>query len=188
MDTAILNINLNDEKFKLRLSYLAIYNEEPSELKGLQHLQALRVGISQGYIEESYNQLEPKLISLLANELSNMNFDYIIAPPSNYPYARKYVDELTKAKKNVINLSDHIIPNNRRKRATSGASVDELVLSWECDRSFGIAPASTILLVDDIVNSGSTFGALIKLLSQGKLNQSLSFHAVAPLWIKNVNK
>lgn len=188
MANTVISIKMNDENFDLKLTYLAIYDEEPGELIGLQHLQAVRIGISGGHIEESYKSLEPELTSMLVNELSNMSFEYIIAPPSKYPFARKYVDEIVKSKNINNNLSDYIIPNDKRKRATGSASVNELLSSWNCNKSFIIPSGASILLVDDIVNTGSTFGALIQLLSQSELNQCLSFHAVAPLWIKSTNK
>ncbi len=169
---------------EILFNYLAIYKNEPPDLIGLQYLQAARLGFTAGILSDEYDKLRHSLSSRLMEEILALGFDCAISPPSRFPFAREYTHNLVEAMNISMDLSESICKHSQSVLATGGAiGFQDLLNSWEIIDEFPLRDEAKVLLVDDIVTTGTTLTALVYLLSDGG-KRKISFHAIAPLLIR----
>lgn len=170
---------------QLRLLYLRRYSgaQGSGVLNGLDHLQAIRVGVRRGMLEDRYNTMKPSATALLISEARDIPFTHVIAPPSRLPFAREYAVALANAR-NAINLSDHIAASSRPPRATGGhTSSQALFASWTTSDIGPLSSGATVLLVDDVVSTGSTMAALVAVIRKYVSSATVPLVALAALWV-----
>ena len=88
---------------RLQLLYLRRYvgARAAGVLNGLDYLQAVRVGVRGGMLEDRYNSLNPSAADRLINEAQHIPFTHVIAPPSRFQFAGEYAAALAKGHKAI---------------------------------------------------------------------------------------
>jgi hypothetical protein len=188
MPIEIVDVPLNSGVIqRVRVAYL-MKGDKPGVFC---YLQGLRTGalaaVSGGNPENTecaslYHANEKKFAGKLERELPGQTFDAILSPQSRYNTATAYRDAFIAASRALIDLTGRFWKDGAAKAGEEGVTPEQIFLEVKY-RPRGDEPhLRSVLIVDDIFNSGKTVAAVIQRLVEAGVPPDCDFVAAFPFW------
>lgn len=108
----------------------------------------------------------------------------VVSPPSDHPQLTSpYRDALLRAFPGAVDLTDRLARSGSAK-AGEGAGFKDLLAALDYTPHGDESGLARIVIVDDVVKTGTTAAALIACLRNGGVPKTTSFRIAAPLWLR----
>lgn len=160
-----------------------VYLAKSPNLGAFTPLQSLRSGAMKpnSLVAQQYFAMERFHAARLAAQLSK-NWDAVAAPPSSRLWAGPYLDAAKKLHA-AVDLTPRFTRSGSVRSSEPTTSLDEVVASLSYKPGGDESAFRSILFIDDVIASGKTVAAIVRLLRQHGVPFGAVLQVAAPLWI-----
>jgi hypothetical protein len=190
MAASTINLNLGSQTYAAEFIYVDEYGpgvSKPGTTTGLAYLHRVRqLGPDYPGSELAkhhyYSRVERVASEMLASYMNGRKFDAVLSPPSRRADAEPYRKAILAA----VGAPDWTPAFSRASGASAGEtpSCDEIFRALTFSPPSGIGAVRSVLMVDDVLASGTTACAVLRHLRAAGMSADAAFVVAAPLWVR----
>lgn len=144
-------------------------------------MKQVRRSITVQQARSRYEKAAPAYARTLISGLSTVEYDAVAAiPTSEEGIQAPYLHAVRESRPDVLDLSPHLI---RTASSTDDVSCEERLEGSIFRPPADMPKARSVLLLDDVIDSGISAAAAIRAIERAWNDESLQFALCCPLWI-----